>query len=236
MSVVVATYNQATYIPQCLDSLVNQRMPTGDFEVIVVDDGSTDQSAEIIADYGEAIAAVVFKHNRGLAAACNAGIDMARGEFVVRVDSDDWLDETALARLVEAAQSAGPSDILIPDYWIVDGDDVRVRTTNVDNLFTWMAGGTLLRRSAVAAAGGYRAFFWEEFDLYLRMLLSGAVVAPLNEPVLYHREHSTSMTAHTQARLDGWRKLMGVWTVETLRRWGHDDELELVAAESRVTS
>ena len=234
VSIIVATYNQAGYLPQCLDSLLAQRTPAADYEVIVVDDGSTDESPAVIARYGDAVRGITFRRNRGLAEACNAGVEAARGRFIVRVDSDDWLAEAAIAKLLAAAEDGDGADLVIPHYWIVRGDEVGELATDVGNLFTWMAGGTLLRRSAVSEAGGYRAYFWEEFDLYLRMLLGGGALVHLDEPILYHREHYASMTASGQARLDGWRELLSVWPLETLRRWGHDEELERVAAEAEV--
>lgn len=234
VSIIVATYNQAGYLPQCLDSLLAQRMSAADYEVIVVDDGSTDESAAVIARYGDAVRRVTFRRNRGLAEACNAGVKAARGRFIVRVDSDDWLVETAIKKLLDAAEDGDRADVVIPQYWIIRGNEVSELATDAGNLYTWMAGGTLLRRSALSEVGGYRALYWEEFDLYLRILLSGGAIVHLNEPILYHREHDASMTASGQARLDGWRELLSVWPLETLRRWGHDEELERVAIEAEA--
>ena len=92
-------------------------------------------------------------------------------------------------------------------------------------MFTWMAGGALLRRDTVENAGNYRDFYWEEYDLYLRMLTGGAQVQELALPVLYHREHQASMTASQEARTAGWVQLMDAWSEKTLRVYGNHEEL-----------
>lgn len=98
ISVVVATYNGASTLRGCLDSLKQQRYP--DYEIVVVDDGSTDDTASILAQYDGLV--VVSQENRGLSAARNAGIQAARGDIVAFTDSDcvadpDWLYHIALA-------------------------------------------------------------------------------------------------------------------------------------------
>ena len=68
--------------------------------------------------------------------------------------------------------------------------------------------------------------FWEEYDLYLRMLENGAGTAPFPQPVLYYRSHAESMTARKEKRLEGWTELLHVWSREKLTRWGHHEELD----------
>ena len=225
-SIIVATHNQAEFLPQCLDSVLSQGMARAECQIIVVDDGSSDDTANIISGYGSNIDAVVTHAQRkGLVAACNSGLQRAQGRFIVRVDSDDWLHAAALEELRSAAESDPSADIIIPCYWIVGGNQVEVIRPDMGNIFTWMAGGPLLRRQAVMDAGGYRKFYWEEYDLYLRMLCQGAKVKGLASPVLYHREHPSSMTARKEDRAGGWRELAEAWPMTTLRKYGCHEEL-----------
>ena len=234
LTVVVAVYNQGQYLEQCLNSLLSQSMPRDDYEVIVVDDGSTDETPDIINGYRSDIRTVRFSQNRGLAHACNAGLDHAHGQYVVRVDSDDWVDKDALLGLYRVIEQTG-TDIVLPDYSRVVGSEHRRHSPRPDNVFTWLAGGSLMRKETVMAVGGYRFMFWEEYDLYLRLLVKGARVVRMPQVVLYYRANPESMTAREEARLTGWRELLHTWPAETLRCWGHDDELERVIGGKVVT-
>lgn len=99
VSVVIPVYNAATHLRQCIDSLLAQTLT--DFEVICVDDGSTDDSLEILAEYAsqDGRLRVVSQHNKGAGAARNAGIEVACGEYLSFLDADDFFEP----RMLEAA-------------------------------------------------------------------------------------------------------------------------------------
>lgn len=100
VSVLVAVYNTADYLPQCLDSLLAQTVT--DIEVLCVDDGSTDASPAILQQYAERdqrIKPTFLKENTGLAHARNVALRQATGEYVCFVDSDDWLARDALEKV-----------------------------------------------------------------------------------------------------------------------------------------
>ncbi|MDE3066736.1 MAG: glycosyltransferase [Verrucomicrobiota bacterium] len=98
VSIVIDSYNYARFLPEAIDSALNQNYPRT--EVVVVDDGSTDHSAEVIAGYGDRIVPVL-QENRGQAAAFNTGFRRSRGEVILILDSDDALFPTAAASAVE---------------------------------------------------------------------------------------------------------------------------------------
>lgn len=225
-SILVATFNQAGFLSQCIQSLTGQTVLRSEYEIIVVNDGSTDDTSAALKGYaGEVDEIITHKQCQGLVAACNTGLKRCHGEYIVRVDSDDWLHPASIERLQHAADNNPSADIITPAYWIVEQDGTKILQTDASNMFTWMAGGTLLRRDAVEKAGNYRNFYWEEYDLYLRMLEDGAQIYELTLPVLYHREHHASMTASQDARTAGWVQLMDAWSEETLRAHGNHEEL-----------
>ena len=90
ISVIVPVFNIAPYITKCIESL--QRQTFTDMEIILVDDGSTDESGKICDDFSkkDARIIVIHKENEGLSSARNAGIDVARGKYLGFVDGDDW--------------------------------------------------------------------------------------------------------------------------------------------------
>lgn len=102
-SVVIPVYNVDQYLPQCLESLHTQDF--ADFEVICVNDGSTDRSREILSEWAGKMPQirVIDRVNGGLSAARNTGLETASGDYVVFVDSDDWVEPTMLSRLAEEA-------------------------------------------------------------------------------------------------------------------------------------
>ena len=105
ISVVVPVYNVADFLRNCVDSILNQTYEN--IEILLVDDGSTDDSGRICDEYALADPRVVVIHNenQGVALTRNTGIEQARGEYIMFVDSDDWIDHDMCSALIEAATS-----------------------------------------------------------------------------------------------------------------------------------
>ena len=126
-SIIVPVYNVEQYLEQCLESL--QAQDFADFEVICVNDGSTDRSREILPAWASKMPQIrlIDRENGGLSAARNTGLETATGDYVVFVDSDDWVEPTMLSRLAEEAHGEdmicfacrksdnGATDTLIPE-------------------------------------------------------------------------------------------------------------------------
>lgn len=120
LSIIIPVYNVEKYLEQCLDSIVvgNVNM-LGMLEVIVIDDGSTDQSGEIAEQYAQQYPCmrVIHQKNAGVAAARNRGMNEARGEWLYFVDSDDWLQSGAITAIMEAVRENPKADIILFDAW-----------------------------------------------------------------------------------------------------------------------
>lgn len=110
-SILIPVYNTAQYLPKCLESILSQSFI--DYEVICVDDGSTDDSITLLQDYAlrDSRIEVVSTPNSGVSHARNIALDKARGDYVLFMDSDDWLADDALAKLSQWA-CAGQYDIV----------------------------------------------------------------------------------------------------------------------------
>ena len=121
ISVVLPVYNVANYLRKCLDSLVHQTFD--DFEVICVNDGSTDLSLSILEGYAisDSRIKIITQENQGLSGARNTGIKEVKGDYVLFVDSDDWLDENALELLYEHVSGFDP-DITMFKFKYYDED------------------------------------------------------------------------------------------------------------------
>ena len=105
LSVVVPVYNVENYLKKCIDSILSQTFK--DFELILVDDGSTDNSGHICDeyDYQYEKVKVIHKENGGLSSARNAGIEIASGEYISFIDSDDYIDSNMFLNMIEALQN-----------------------------------------------------------------------------------------------------------------------------------
>ena len=104
VSVLVPICNVERYLRKCLKFLVRQTLE--DIEIICIDDGSTDASPQIIAEYAEndARIKVITKPNSGYGDSMNKGLELAQGEYIAIVESDDFIDEDGLERMVTLAQ------------------------------------------------------------------------------------------------------------------------------------
>ncbi len=215
VTVVIPNWNGAVHLPTCLDSL--RRQTFRDFEVIVVDNGSADDSLALLArDYPE-VRVLALGENRGFAGACNAGIRAARGEFIVLLNNDTeadphWLEEViaAFRRHPEAGLVASKMrlfdrrDVLhtAGDYYRVDGrpGNRGVWETDVgqydreEYVFSACGGSAAYRRAMLDEVGLLdEDFFYscEDVDLAWRAQLAGwrCVYAP--RAVVYHKLSAT---------------------------------------------
>jgi glycosyltransferase involved in cell wall biosynthesis len=107
LSFIVPVYNTEKYISRCLDSLIAQDLQKKDYDIIVVDDGSTDKSRGIVEEYVGKYNNIILiiQQNTGLSAARNAGINHAKSKYVWFVDSDDWIAENCIALLIKIAET-----------------------------------------------------------------------------------------------------------------------------------
>lgn len=121
VSIIIDSFNYGRFLAEAIDSALKQNYPR--LEVIVVDDGSTDNSREVMAGYGSRIVAVL-QENRGQAAAFNAGFRRSRGDVILFLDSDDVLFPTAAACAVDALRDGKTIKAHWP-LWVVDGQGVR---------------------------------------------------------------------------------------------------------------
>lgn len=130
ISVIVPVYNVEKYLKRCVDSILNQSYK--DFELILVDDGSKDSSGKICDEYGQTDSRVkvIHKENGGVSAARNTGLKFATGEYVMFVDSDDYIDEDTL---LEMTKYAG-SDIVTSGLRFVDINENLLFENNNDTI------------------------------------------------------------------------------------------------------
>ncbi len=106
LSIIIPVYNVEQYLERCLQSVTSQNIPSNEYEIIVVNDGSTDSSEEIIKKATGYHHNIVFidQPNSGVSSARNKGLDNARGEYILFIDSDDRIDENSISDLLDFAE------------------------------------------------------------------------------------------------------------------------------------
>jgi len=126
ISIVIATYNSEKFISRTIRSCIEQSMNNKDYEIIVVDDGSTDNTRFILESFGDWIRPVYLEKNMGLPYACNFGIKKALSRFIIRVDADDYIHEDLL-KIEDAYLEMNNADAVACDYLLVDEGGNRIR-------------------------------------------------------------------------------------------------------------
>lgn len=137
VSVIIPLYNVEKYLSQCIDSIINQTYK--DIEVILVDDGSTDKSPQICDQYTHVDdrIKVIHKDNGGQSSARNRGLEIATGDYISFVDSDDWLHPLMYEKLVQAAGTLGADVVSCYPVFVIDGKVIeRKQTGNCSTIET----------------------------------------------------------------------------------------------------
>ena len=140
VSVIVAAYNAEKYLERCLDSIRSQLFES--FEVIIVDDGSSDKTLEIarLFCYRDSRFIVIHTENRGVASARQTGLAMANGEYTIHIDSDDFIDPEMLSEMYELAKQDN-ADMVICDYSVILSSGTEYIKTqkpkNLDHRTVW---------------------------------------------------------------------------------------------------
>ncbi len=219
VTVIIPTYNRAHLIKDAVESVLNQAYQN--FELIVIDDGSTDNTKEFLRGYKDKLR-YLYQENQGRSAARNYGINLAKGEFIAFLDSDDIWFPDKLARQVPILESAPPDVVLVHGYkCIVDknlqplpGWEFKLR-----NLYTLAERGEetyfnylkspciftstiLVRIKALLEINGYDISIQgrEDLDLYLRLLLKGYYFTFISEPALikyrFHENNTNEISSN----------------------------------------
>lgn len=205
VSLVMTVYNRAPYLAQAIESVINQS--ERDFELIILDDGSTDSSATIAQTYAKIdprIRVIKAKH-QGRGYALSTALSFASGGYLALLDSDDWLAKTALAETVSILEALPEVNMVYSNYYDVDesgqvlklGYRSHIPYSKDRLLLDFMTFHfRLFRKAAYEKIGGINPEFTcaPDYDLCLKLSEVGEVIH-LEKPLYFYRSHEASISA-----------------------------------------
>ena len=198
VSIVICNYNREKLVERAIRSCLSQVCNQRQLEIIVVDDGSTDNSMATIKSFGNDITLVALHENKGIAHASNVGLSKATGDYWMRVDSDDYLSSDAINTYSlfldhNAAFSYVFGDIL---RMSIDGEVMnRINLSPIDYHFQYGA-GVLFRRDELLDIGGYDTNLRnaEDYDLFLRLKALNKKYHHIPVPLYRYYDGSDNLT------------------------------------------
>ncbi len=218
ISVIVPVYNTGIYLKKCLDSLVGQTLK--EIEIIIVNDGSKDNSQNIIDEYAQNFVQIkpYKKENGGLSDARNFGLDRAEGEFIAFVDSDDYVSEVMFEKMYNLATKHN-AEIVICDLEKVNEKGELIRTLLQspqipekivlrDNFtffgeFECFACNKIYKRELFENHKFKKGLHFEDIELIPQLILKSKIIGKINEPFYKYSEREDSITkTHTKKGLD----------------------------------
>lgn len=193
ITIGIPVYNQGEFLSDAIESALSQKC-----EVIVVDDGSLDNSLEIAKIYP---VKVISQVNKGLASARNSLIMNMTGEFFLPLDADDILLENCVEKMLEAIKENPEADIIAPSFKefgissanVILKDNVTLEDFKLGNHLPYFSA---IRKSKLLEIGGYSpkmTWGWEDYALWINLLSRGAKVATLKDVLVLYRTKEKSM-------------------------------------------
>ncbi len=193
ISVIVPVYNQERFLGRCLRSLIDQSMEKKNYEIIVINDGSKDKSKFAANLFKDDIKILNNKKNMGLPFSINKGILSARGRFIIRVDSDDYVNKEFLNFLYNFLSFNPEIDAVACDYLLVDDKERVLRKVNSSKFP--IGCGIMFRIEQILDLGLYDKSFLvhEDKDLRFRFLKKHKIQR-VAIPLYRYRKHSDNIT------------------------------------------
>ena len=206
VSVIVAAHNEERYLGRCLRSLLAQRFERNRYDVIVIDDASTDRTSAVLATFGDSITVLRNETNLGLPASLNRAITSTHSKFIVRVDADDYVNSAFLDVMYMFLADNPQLDAAACDYLLVDDREEVI--SRRDAIKEPIACGIMFRTEQLIDIGLYDESFLRHEDRDLRLrFLDRYTIHHVPLPMYRYRRHDDNITndtaemAHHERRL-----------------------------------
>lgn len=204
ISFIITSFNYEMYIEKAIFSCVNQNKSNLEYEIIIIDDGSTDNTRKILNNLNIDSIRIYYLKNQGVEKAANFGFEKANGYFVVRIDADDYVDINFLKKLSPFLKKG--DYFFYSNYQQVDEKDMvlkKMRLPSFDKKEIsirgdFLATGTVLPLHMIKKVGFYNVKYkncgLENFDLILRLINNNFQGYHIQEYLFYYRRHSKNLS------------------------------------------
>ena len=201
VTVYITNHNYGSFLKRAIQSVLNQTLKN--FELIIIDDGSTDNSKKIINSYRKNYKIIkIFQKNRGLTVSNNLALRLSKGKYIMRLDADDWLDNNALEVMSNTLERRPDVGLVFPDYFEVDRTGKMINLVRRHNfkkvkLYDQPAHGacTLIRKECLEKIGGYSEKYDRQDGYYLWIkFIQRYKVLNINLPLFFYRKHGNSLS------------------------------------------
>ena len=195
ISVIIPCFNSDKFISRALRSILHQSLNREKYEIIVINDGSTDNTDYLINQFKEDIRYFSNEYNKGLPTALNQAISEAKGKYICRLDSDDFVNENYLLFLLEYLIQHPDAKVCKCDYYLVNEDgEERIYTSSLKHP---IGCGTIFEKDLVLDIGGYntRYLINEEKEFFIRIERL-TKIHHLPMPLYRYRKHPASLTSN----------------------------------------
>ncbi len=207
VSLIITTYNYAQFIERAIRSALDQSLSKSDYEIIVVNDASTDATSQILENYSDVVRVFNLTENIGLSAARNFGIRKARGQNIVFLDADDYLHSESLRVQNLFLNENNALDAVAIDYYLVNERGQHLQ--HVASSEKPIACGIMFRKDHLYNIGLYDETFAarEEEDLRIRWENAGLGIYHIPLPLYRYRMHDGNMTKDNERMLNSQEQL-----------------------------
>lgn len=199
VTMAIVAHNAGPHIQRAIRSCLDQHVARIPIEVLVVNDGSLDDTGIKASSYRDSITLLEIDRNVGVGAASALAVDTASGDYFMRVDADDYVSRFLVQFSLEILRPNPHFTFVFPDYLIVDDNDAPVEIRQISSIERLLrhGAGMLFDISAVRAAGNYSRELrnGEDFDLLARLFENGAQAFRLPSPLYRYTTGADSLTA-----------------------------------------
>ena len=206
LSIIVPVFNCEKYLIRCLNSLVNQTL--NDYEVIIINDGSSDSSQKIIDEFSSKYSFIksIVIDNGGQGRARNFGIDVAKGDFIGFADADDYVDDSMYEKLISLAEKEN-SDIAVCDFYRFEDTNKAYEKAALQNHPLSAAGAVwnkVFRKETIGNTRFPSGLWYEDLQFSSIVMLKAKKISYLNEALYFYRSDnpSTMRNKNAQKNLD----------------------------------
>lgn len=226
ISVIVPVYNCEKYIGRCIRSLLSQKYERRDFEIIIINDGSTDKTSFALELFKEEIVLVEHDSQKGLPASLNSGIKKAKGQYIIRLDADDYVHAEYLNFLCLYLDMNHEYEAVSCDYLEVDDHENVLRKVNCDR--EPIGCGIMFRVAPLIEIGLYDEEMIVHEDKDLRHRFEEKYqIKRIDIPLYRYRKHYNNMTNDSEKMTEYMEKLSGKHSHDFSKQKGliHDQQL-----------